>query len=116
MSMRGVIRRHSHPWEIATLVFLAMIVMTIASLAGCVTPVAVKDQLPKLDYTNNEEVLISVIDERERVKRGKPEDFIGVAHGVFGIPADWHVGHPGCHVRSPALLPTGVVDGSTCGR
>ena len=92
MSMRSPIRRHSHPWEIATLVFQVIIVMAITSLAGCVTPVAVKDQLPKLDYTNNETVLISVIDERGRVKRGKPEDFIGVAHGVFGIPADWHVG------------------------
>jgi hypothetical protein len=71
---------------------LLTIIITIASLTGCVTPVAIKDQLPKIYYTNNEKVLISVIDERRRVQQGKPEDFIGVAHGVFGIPADWHVG------------------------
>jgi len=34
---------------------------------------------------------VSVVDQRERVKNGKPRTFIGVAHGAFGIPADWNV-------------------------
>lgn len=67
------------------------LITLIALLAGCVSPMPIQEQLPKLDYTNNEKVLISVIDKRKRVQAGKPKDFVGVAHGVFGIPSDWHV-------------------------
>jgi hypothetical protein len=67
------------------------LIALIALLAGCVSPMPMQEQIPKLDYTNNEKVLISVIDKRKRVQEGKPKDFVGVAHGVFGIPVDWHV-------------------------
>ncbi|MCB2168432.1 MAG: hypothetical protein KQI78_12290 [Deltaproteobacteria bacterium] len=63
----------------------------VVSLTGCVTPMAFQEQLPDVAYTINEGVLVSVIDERIRVKEGKPKDFIGKAHGAFGIPSDWHV-------------------------
>lgn len=36
-------------------------------------------------------MLISVIDQRQRVKDGKAKTYIGKAHGSFGIPLDWHV-------------------------
>lgn len=66
-------------------------IFVIVSLTGCVTPMAFQEQLPDVAYTNNEGVVVSVIDERIRVKEGKPKDFIGIAHATFGIPVDWHV-------------------------
>ena len=43
------------------------IIISIALLTGCVTPMPIQDQLPKLDYTINEKVLISVVDELQNV-------------------------------------------------
>jgi hypothetical protein len=50
------------------------------------------EQSPDLSYMDEDKIVISVIDERRRVReRGKSPNFIGVAHGVYGIPADWYV-------------------------
>ncbi len=66
-------------------------VLGAAVLTGCVTHIPFDQQLPKPQYTKSGDVLISVIDNRDRVKAGKPRNFIGVAHGSFGIPFDWTV-------------------------
>ena len=59
---------------------------------ACVSPILLYEQLPLAEYTSGEMVLISVVDQRARVEaEGKPKDFVGVAHGSFGIPTDWHV-------------------------
>ncbi|WP_305815602.1 hypothetical protein [Photobacterium leiognathi] len=60
-------------------------------ITGCVSPIPLHEQAPDTSYNVTKKVLISVNDQRERVKEGKPEDFIGVAHATFGIPVDWHV-------------------------
>jgi len=62
-----------------------------AALAGCVTPIPLAEQTPKLDYQAQDKVVISVIDNRKRVKEGKPKNYVGKAHASFGIPVDWHV-------------------------
>lgn len=58
---------------------------------GCVTPISLQEQAPRLEYSPKEAVIVSVIDNRHRVVDGKPENFVGKAHGSFGIPVDWHV-------------------------
>ncbi|WP_318401174.1 hypothetical protein [Photobacterium leiognathi] len=68
--------------------FLLLVVFFIT---GCVSPIPLHEQAPDTNYNVTKKVLISVNDQRERVKEGKPEDFIGVAHATFGIPVDWHV-------------------------
>lgn len=60
-------------------------------ITGCVSPIPLHEQAPDTNYNVTKKVLISVNDQRERVKEGKPEDFVGVAHATFGIPVDWHV-------------------------
>jgi hypothetical protein len=60
-------------------------------LTGCVTPIPLDQQTPKANYIETDKVLISVIDERKKVKAGKKDTFVGVAHATFGIPVDWHV-------------------------
>ncbi|WP_295799008.1 hypothetical protein [uncultured Microbulbifer sp.] len=60
-------------------------------LTACVTPVALEEQSAKPEYQVREPVLISVIDQRQRVKDGKAETYVGKAHASFGIPVDWHV-------------------------
>jgi len=58
---------------------------------GCVSSIPFQEQLPQPAYGTDAKVLITVIDERRRIQQGKPRDFIGVAHGSFGIPFDWSV-------------------------
>ncbi len=60
-------------------------------LTGCVSHIPFDEQLPKPEYVKSGNVLVSVVDNRDRVKQGKPRNFIGVAHGSFGIPFDWSV-------------------------
>ena len=60
-------------------------------LTACVTPVALEEQSATPQYEVREPVLISVIDQRQRVKDGKAETYVGKAHASFGIPVDWHV-------------------------
>lgn len=65
--------------------------LTAALITGCVSSIPFEQQLPQPAYQNDDSVLITVIDNRTRVQKGKPRDFIGVAHGSFGIPFDWSV-------------------------
>lgn len=60
-------------------------------LAGCVSPIPLAQQTPEANYIETDKVLISIVDERKRVKEGKKDTFVGVAHATFGIPVDWHV-------------------------
>lgn len=60
-------------------------------LTGCVSPIPLSEQSPSPSYTPEDKILVSVLDNREKVKAGKPENFVGVAHGAFGVPFDWHV-------------------------
>lgn len=67
-------------------------------LSGCVANVPLTRQTPELDYAADGPVVVAVIDDRKRVREGKPRTFIGRAHGAFGIPFDWHV-HPAISVE-----------------
>jgi hypothetical protein len=50
------------------------------------------EQLPELSFSDHEKVLISVVDNRWRIKAGKPKEFIGTAHANFGLTQlDWDV-------------------------
>jgi hypothetical protein len=62
-------------------------------LTGCVTHIPLNEQVPVIEYKNNDRLIVSVVDDRQRIKDGKARDFIGVAHAAFGIPVDWHVKH-----------------------
>lgn len=60
-------------------------------LSGCVANLPLTRQVPEPQYSVRAPVSVAVSEERQRVKDGKKSTFIGVAHGAFGIPADWHV-------------------------
>lgn len=63
------------------------------TLSGCVSSIPLEEQSPNPNVTHDDKVVISVIDNRLRVANDdRPKDFVGVAHGTFGIPFDWHVG------------------------
>lgn len=60
-------------------------------LAGCVAHIPLSKQLPVPGYQAQDGLIVAVIDNRKRVKEGKPKTFIGVVHGAFGIPSDCKV-------------------------
>jgi hypothetical protein len=66
-------------------------ILLLVPAVGCVTPIAFEEQTPTLSYQVAGTTLVSVVDQRKRVAEGKPRNFIGVAHGSFGIPTSWHV-------------------------
>lgn len=70
--------------HLSALIFLLFI-------TGCVSHIPLSEQVPVLSYEAKESLVIAVFDNRKRVKEGKPKTFIGVAHGVFGIPSDCEV-------------------------
>ena len=70
-------------------IILSMLI--IGALSGCVTPIPLAEQTPQIAYKATDKVVISVIDNRKRVKEGKPKNYVGKAHASFGIPVDWHV-------------------------
>ena len=57
-------------------------------LSGCVTPIALDKESPDVTYKVIRPIAVSVVDDREWLREGKPPTFIGRAHGVFGIPSD----------------------------
>ena len=57
-------------------------------LSGCVTPIALDKESPDVAYKVTRPIALSVLDDREWLREGKPPTFIGRAHGVFGIPSD----------------------------
>jgi len=67
------------------------IIIIFFFVTGCATHIPIDEQLPSVEYKSTDRLVFSVIDSRQRVIEGKSKDFIGVAHGVFGIPVDWHV-------------------------
>ena len=68
------------------------IVIPLAVIAvGCVSPIPLEQQVPTVTYQAAGTTLVSVIDERDRVARGKPRNFVGVMHITYGIPVDVHV-------------------------
>lgn len=76
----------------SVLMSVACLACLSISLTGCVSPIAFNQQIPELAYSPNGKVLVSVVDERKRVKEdGKKPSFIGIAHGAFGIPTSFHV-------------------------
>ena len=66
-------------------------VLAIALLSGCVAHIPKAEQSPDLSCLYEDRIIISVIDERNRVKAGKPENYIGLAYGAFGMRTDMHV-------------------------
>lgn len=70
---------------------LGFVILALSILSGCVTPIPLNEQVPTVSYVTQDKVLIAVVDERKRVKAGKPKDYVGKAHASFGIPVDWHV-------------------------
>lgn len=77
--------------RISSVFKLCGVLLAAALTTGCVTSLPFQEQLPQPAYQNDDSVLITVIDNRKRVQEGKPREFIGVAHGSFGIPFDWSV-------------------------
>ncbi len=72
--------------------FITVGISTII-LSGCVTPISIEEQSPNPTVSRQERIVISVLDNRKRVvEQGKEKTFIGIAHGAFGIPVDWHAG------------------------
>ena len=71
--------------------FRIQLLALVMLLSGCVSHIPIAQQIPSVDYVSKEAIVVAVVDQRERVKNGKPRTFIGVAHGAFGIPADWNV-------------------------
>ena len=63
-------------------------ILAIVLLSGCVAHIPKAEQSPDLSYLYDDRIIISVIDERKRVRTGKPENYIGVTHGLYGIPTD----------------------------
>jgi hypothetical protein len=64
----------------------------ILSMAACVASIPIKDQAPKLTYSVNEKVVVALVDvRRELTVDKKPPTYIGVVHGMFGIPSDMHI-------------------------
>jgi len=59
--------------------------------AGCVMHIPLAEQVPSVGYASSSPIALSIVDERNRVKKGKSKTFIGVAHGAFGIPSDLHI-------------------------
>ena len=70
-----------------------LLIVVTSLVTGCVTPMALEDQVPDVGYVPQGVVAISVVDERGRVKNGKEPTYLGKAHASFGIPVDWHVNH-----------------------
>lgn len=70
---------------------LIALCILVLVLGGCVAHIPLAEQVPVVNYSSPKPIMVSVIDERDRVKNGKAKTFIGVAHGSFGIPHDWHI-------------------------
>ena len=70
---------------------LLILALSLLFLLGCVKLTPVEKQAPSVNYKPTDKILISVIDQRKRVKNGKSESFIGRSHGLFGIPSDWNL-------------------------
>jgi len=66
----------------------ALLLMAAALLTGCVTPLPLAQETPRLSYKVSRPMTMAVIDERDALKEGKPPTYIGRVHVAFGIPVD----------------------------
>ncbi|WGM39844.1 hypothetical protein [Caulobacter sp. NIBR1757] len=67
-----------------------LVAVAAMMLTACVTPRAVELQNPSIGYKASDKVLVGVVEDRPRVKAGKPNNFAGFAR-VYGAPMDWTV-------------------------
>lgn len=67
-----------------------LVVAAALGLAGCVTPMTAEQQSPVVSYQAQGRTLVAVVDDRARVREGKPANFLGFAR-VYGVPVDWTV-------------------------
>jgi hypothetical protein len=82
--MRSKTIRCPHSSSLPAIILLAAASM----LAGCVTPIPLAKEAPDVSYKSTVPTVVSVTDQRDLLAEGKPPTFIGVAHAIFGIPAD----------------------------
>jgi hypothetical protein len=61
--------------------------------SACVSNLPLKEQAPTVSFETPAQLVVSVVDQRHWLQKGKRNTFIGRAHGDFGIPTDMHV-HP----------------------
>lgn len=83
--MKISLNLYSSHWLLYPGLFLMAVFLT-----GCVTPVPLEKEVPTLTYKATDPILVSVLDERDVLKEGKPATYIGRAQGMFGIPSDMH--------------------------
>jgi hypothetical protein len=69
----------------------ALTLLATLCVAGCVAHMPLAQQIPPIDDTGLSTIAVSVVDDRDRVEKGKPRNFVGVAHGVFGIPFSLYI-------------------------
>lgn len=71
--------------------FRTVLVVAAAMLAtACVTPRTLQQQTPTVAYKTSGKTLVGVVEQRERVKEGKPPNFAGYVR-TYGMPVDWTV-------------------------
>lgn len=61
-------------------------IVSLIAISGCVTPPTLNDQGPSVAYASGEKIAISVNDQRESLKEGKPENYVGYSRTSLGIP------------------------------
>jgi hypothetical protein len=87
----GAKRKRMNTIQGAYMKHLLLTLLAVTALSGCVSAIPIKEQVPTPEYVPAKSVIVAVVDERPQLAKGKPANFIGVVHGAFGIPADWHV-------------------------
>ncbi|MBX3480684.1 MAG: hypothetical protein KF842_09795 [Caulobacter sp.] len=71
--------------------FRSVLIAAAALLVtACVTPRSIEMQNPTLGYKAADKIMVGVVEDRQRVKDGKPPNFAGYAR-VYGAPVDWTV-------------------------
>lgn len=78
--------RHIKRWF-----FNAFVLIGVTLISGCVAHMPYDEQLPSIGYEATGSVLLHVSDNRDRVAQGKPSNYIGRLHGVYGIPSSMNV-------------------------
>jgi hypothetical protein len=63
----------------------------VLAASACVSNLPLQEQAPRVAFEPAAPVVVSVIDQRHWLARGKPNTFIGRRHDRFGIPYDMNV-------------------------
>jgi hypothetical protein len=70
----------------------AALVLWALAASGCLVPqLPLAEQSPDLSYSPGAPLLVSVVDTRDWLAKGKRNTFIGRAHTAYGIPVDIYV-------------------------